>query len=169
MLRVELGQGKSRDRMELWFSRAMGIDTNSDAACYEKFLYVQPMWYGNPEEMLVFGRECAASTKWGGQVPLMLVTAHEWLSGWNKDAAAKQQYWKNPAVWQDVKMAYEKFFKLNPSETGWRHNYARHAYWAEQWDDLNKQLPLLGKVNYEYFGGKLEFDKMAAEAARHRR
>ena len=49
---------------------------------------------------------------------------------------------------------------LNPEEIGWRHNYALYAYRAEQWDDLNRQLPLLGEINYEFFGGKAQYENM---------
>ena len=61
----------------------------------------------------------------------------------------------------------EKFFTLNPEEKGWRHNYALYAYRAEQWDDLNRQLPLLGEINYEFFGGKDQYDKMVRLAKEH--
>jgi hypothetical protein len=76
----------------------------------------------------------------------------------------QKKYWKDPEVWADIKSSFEKFFQLYPNETGWRHNYARYAYRCEQWDDLNKLIPLLGNVNYEYFGGKQEFEKMVALA-----
>jgi hypothetical protein len=33
MMTVELGQGKGRQRMEVWFDRAMKLNTNSYAAC----------------------------------------------------------------------------------------------------------------------------------------
>jgi hypothetical protein len=64
-------------------------------------------------------------------------------------------------VWRDIKSAFEKFFLLNPDAVSWRHNYARFAYWCENWDALNRQLRLLGSTNYSYFGGKEEFEKMA--------
>ena len=50
---------------------------------------------------------------------------------------------------------------------GWRKNYALYAYRAEQWDELNRQLPLLGEINYEFFGGKDQYDKMVRRAHEH--
>ena len=168
MIEVVVGQQKSRQTMDLWFSRAMKLDTNNYEACQFKHRYLMPIWYGSQEEMLAFGRECAKSTEWGGRVPLVLVDAHDWIAK-RPPLRNTRNYWKSPEVWADVKMAYEKFFKLNPDQTGWRHNYARHAWWSEQWDDLNKQLPLLGTINYEFFGGKAEFNKMVAQAKEHSR
>lgn len=163
MVEVIVGQGKSRPTMELWFGRAMKLNTNNHEACYNKQRYLMPVWHGSEEEMLAFGRECVKSTEWGGHVPLNLVNAHDWIAKRPEHKSSKQ-YWKNAEVWADMKMAYEKFFKLNPDHIGWRHNYARHAWWAEQWDDLNKQIALFGPINYDFFGGKAEFNKMVAQA-----
>jgi hypothetical protein len=50
---------------------------------------------------------------------------------------------------------------------GYRHNYALHAFQAEQWKTFNRQLPLFsGGTNYAYFGGKQRFDEMVAQAAK---
>ena len=31
---------------------------------------------------------------------------------------------------------------------GWRHNYARHAYWTEQWATLQQQLKLFEVIDF---------------------
>jgi hypothetical protein len=137
-------------------------------ACSKKLRYLEPKWYGSPDEMLRFGHECVDSETWIGNVPLVLRDAHESLANYvEKDKRAA--YWKQPEVWPDLKASFEKFFQLNPDATRWRHNYARYAYWCEQWDDLNEQLKLLGEINYEFFGGIDEFEKMAALAKTHER
>jgi hypothetical protein len=41
------------------------------------------------------------------------------------------------------------------------------AYHCRQWDTLNKQLSLFVSTNYEYFGGKSEFEKMVRAAKEH--
>ncbi len=166
MITVELGQGKGRPRMEMWFKRATDLNPNNYDAFEAKLYYLQPKWHGSPEDMLEFGRECVKSKKWGGHVPLVLRDAHESLAKYlEKDERA--DYWKRPEVWKDIKAAFEKFFTLNPEENGWRHNYALYAYRAEQWDDLNRQLPLLGEINYEFFGGREQFDNMVRLAKEH--
>lgn len=168
MITVVLGQGGDRDRMELWFNRAMEANTNDYAACSQKLYFLEPKWYGSDEEQLAFGRECVQSTNWGGRVPLTLVDAHDSIDG-RYDGDARTNYWKRPEVWSDVQTAFNRFFELNPSATNWYHNYVLYAYRAEQWDKLNELLPKLGPVNYSYFGGKEEFDKMVQLAKEHGR
>jgi hypothetical protein len=166
MITVVLGQGGGRNRMELWFNRAMKANTNDYFACKQKLYYLEPKWYGSDDEQLTFGRECLHSTNWGGRVPLALVDAHDYINRRN-EGEDKTNYWKRPEVWSDVQAAYDRFFELNPDATGWYHNYALYAYRAEQWDKLNELLPKLGPVNYSYFGGKEQFDKMAQLAREH--
>lgn len=166
MLTVELGQGKGRPRMEQWFQRAMALNTNYYDACWAKLYYLQPKWYGSRDQMLEFAAECLNSTKWGGHVPLIVIDAHDEIAK-TLGPDARQAYWKRPEVWTDLHMAFEKFFRLNPDATGWHHNFALYAYRAEQWDELNKQIGLLGPVNYDYFGGKENFDEMVRLAKEH--
>ena len=116
--------------------------------------------------MLEFAGECANSSKWGGHVPLILLDAHELISQ-SLGREARKDYFRRPEVWADLKQAFDKFFRLNPEETGWHHNYASYAYRAQQWLDLNRELALLGTVNYDYFGGKAEFDKIVQAAKEH--
>lgn len=168
MITLELGQGKGRPRMELWFKRATDLDPNYYDAFEAKRYYLEPKWYGSPEDMLEFGRECVNSKKWGGHTALILRDAHESLARY-LDEADRPAYWKQPSVWKDIHAAFEKFFELNPDEIGWHHNYALYAYRAEQWDELNRQLPLLGEVNYEFFGGRQKYDKMVQEAKAHQK
>ena len=80
---------------------------------------------------------------------------------------ARRDYFRRPEVWTDLKQSFDKFFRLNPEETGWHHNYALYAYRAQQWVELNRELALLGSVNYDYFGGKAEFEKIVQAANEH--
>jgi hypothetical protein len=165
-LRVELGQGRGREQMELWFRRAMNINSNSFNACYEKMLYLSPLWYGSAREIIDFGRECVGSTNWGGSVPWILIYAHEDLARLLPDEAARRKYWVNPEVWEDVKLACEKNLMTNPRGT----NSARQAYIfqarrCEQWPVVQRHLALLTSTNVDYFGGQAEFDRMVRTVA----
>jgi hypothetical protein len=166
MLTVELGQGKGRPRMEQWFQRAMALNTNNYDACWAKLYYLEPKWYGSRDQMLEFAAECLNSDKWGGHVPLIVVDVHEKIAK-TLGADAQEDYWKRPEVWTDLHQAFEKFFRLNPDATGWHHNYALYAYRAQQWDELNKQIGLLGPINYNYFGGREKFDEIVRQAKEH--
>lgn len=167
MIWVELGQGQGRDRMELWFNRAMALDTNYYDACSTKLYYLEPKWYGSMDDMLEFGHECVTNKLWGGHIPLILMDAHISIYNQYIDDSEKKDYWKQPEVWTDIKSAFDRFFELNPDDISWYHNYAWYAYHAEDWDTLNEIIPKLGSVNYTYFGGKDEFDKMVELAKEH--
>jgi hypothetical protein len=167
MMWVELGQGQGGDRMELWFNRAMELDPNDYDACNTKCLYLEPKWYGSIDQMLAFGRECVQTKRWGGQVPLVLVNAHWDIPLYYLEGSEKTNYWTQPEVWPDIKAAYDRFFELNPNAIGYYHNYALYAYRCQQWDALNELIPKLGPVNYAFFGGKDEFDKMVHLAKEH--
>jgi hypothetical protein len=160
MIGVAEGRQKSRAEMELWFQRAMAINPDCYEACEDKLHYLYPQWYGSRDDMIAFGRECADSTNWGGNVPLILSDAHReyWL--YLDDPELKTNYWKRPDVWPDIEKAFDRFFELNPNETAYYHNYAWYAYQCQQWEKFNELVPKLDQVNYDYFGGKDEFDKM---------
>jgi hypothetical protein len=166
MITLELGQGRGRDRMELWFNRAMDLNPNDLDACCAKLYYLEPKWYGSLNDMFQFGSQCVRSEKWGGEVPLVMVSAHEMAAKYLNESQ-QASYWKQPGVWKSIKQAYEKFARLNPHNSHWHNWYALYAYRAEQWAELNRQLATLDKVDYKVFGGKQAFDKIAAIARKH--
>lgn len=160
MLSVELGQGQGRERMELWFQRAMALNTNGAAICKRKLNYLAPKWYGSPADMLAFARECAASDTWGGEVLLMPLHAHKTLAGYAK-RDGDTNYWKSPKIWREIKGALDRYYERYPTDASWRHNYAWHAYQAEDWNEFNKQLTLFTTgTNHQYFGGQQTFERM---------
>jgi hypothetical protein len=166
MLAVELGQGTGRDQMELWFQRAMSLDTNNYCACQRKLLYLEPKWYGSKGQMTLFGAECLESTNWGGKVPLIVVDAHRAMINY-LPANARSTYWQQPTVWMDVKRAFEKYLEGNPKDTKERQRYAAFAYAALQWETLNEQMPLLGTIDFKIFGGAAAYQKMVITAKQH--
>jgi len=167
MMALEMAQGGDNGQMELWFQRAMDLNTNNYDACSDKLNYLEPKWGGSTDEMLQFGRECVENPKWGGHVPLILMDVHNLIHSYFTDDSQKDGYWKQPQVWADIKSAFDRFFELNPDEVSWYHNYAWYAYQAEDWDTLNEIIPKLGPVNYKFFGGEDEFNKMVQLAKDH--
>jgi hypothetical protein len=163
MITVVSAQNKGLPEMRRWWEKAMEANPNNYDACDTMLNFLLPRWYGSREDMLAFGRECVASDKFGGTVPLILADAH--YSYMNHDVR-DDRYWLLPDVWPDIKLSFEKFFKLNPKAISWRHNYARYAYWCQQWDVLQEQIELMGNdINYSYFGGREKYDEMVRLAA----
>ena len=167
MMRVELGQGKGRERLETWFQRGMRLEPSNTDLCYEKLEYLRPRWYGSVKEMIDFGRECTANTNWSGGVRLMLADAHYEASREIQDKEERAAYWKQPNVWKDVAFAYEQFFKLYPQEVGYRYNYAMYASRCGQWQEFLTQVKLFPSTNYAYFGGMDRFNEMVRYAQEH--
>jgi hypothetical protein len=167
MISIIEGEQRPRSEMEKWFQRAMKLDPNNYQACRSKLHFLLPEWYGSRDDMLAFGRECVASTNWGGHVPLILVDAHSEFSR-SLGAEERREYWMRPDVWPDIKAAYEKYAQLNPDLTRFRYPYAAYAFRCRQWQDFKAQIESIRKndmpPDYSYFGGKEDFDKMAALA-----
>jgi hypothetical protein len=166
MMTLELGQGEGRDRMELWFDRAMKIDPNDYDACSQKFYYLEPKWYGSLQDMLDFGHECVLNTNWGGHVPLILVDVHSTIWGSYTDKSGQTNYLKQAVFLHDIQAAYDRFFELNPNETTYYKNYAWYAYHAEQWEKFVELAPKITPEHYGFFGGKTYFDQMVQYANR---
>src|SRR5258706_12074144 len=166
MIKVVQGQGRERDEMELWFKRGMALDTNNYQACYAKLSYLQPKWFGSPDDLLAFGHECVASTNWGGWVPLILADAHEMLARY-LPKESRSDYWKNPEVWKDIKASFEKYHAIYPQATDGHDRYARFAAWCEQWEEFARQVKQVPSINRDYFAEQGNFDDyvQAAEKA----
>lgn len=163
MITVCMGLSLPRETMEVWFDRAMAIDPNCYAAVSGKEYYLEPKWLGSRDELIAFGRECVASEKWGGNVPLILQVIHHSLQKYEN--APEDKYFSRAEVWRDVSRSYERFFELNPTDVGWRHNYALDAYRAQHYDVFLQQLPKFTTgTNYQFFGGKRKYDEMVRTA-----
>lgn len=163
MITACLGLSHPREEMEVWFKRAMEIDPRSYEAAFVKSTFLEPKWHGSEEALLEFGRECVSSAQWKGSVPLVLPKAHERLALYlEKDK--RDSYWLKPGVWEDTRRGYERFFELNPTDTSYRHDYARAAYNCGQYQTFLAQLPRFEGTNYSFFGGKEKFDEMVRTA-----
>jgi len=141
MMQVELGQGKGRDRLETWFRRAMDADPDSYCACAQKLLYLEPKWYGEPEDVIQFGYKCLATNNWASRIPFILLDGHTRLAKQMDDPKA---YWKIPDVWSDIQKLYEACLKANPNSKGDLSCYAMYAYRAEQWKLANELFTKVG-------------------------
>ena len=165
--RMELGQGKGRERLELWFQRGMKLDPANYGLCADKMEYIRPRWYGSINDMIAFGRECTLNTNWSGSVRLMLADAHYEASREIQDSAKRAAYWQKANVWSDIQFSYQQFFKLFPNEVGYRHNYALYAVRCGQWQEVLNQIKLFPTTNVAYFGGQDQFNKMVKVAEDH--
>jgi len=149
MITVELGQARGRERMELWFNRAMELNPASEEACYAKLHYLRPRWHGSHEEMLRFGVECTENSAWSGRVPLVLAFAMEQYLG-DYPEADQPRLWTDPKVWALVKKSYDAYLKKYPDDDQVRHAYLEKAYRSAAWDDFGRQYKKIDSIKQIY-------------------
>jgi hypothetical protein len=168
MMRVELGQGKGRERLETWFKRGMKLSPASYNIWHAKLEYLRPRWYGSIPKMIEFGWQCMTNADWSGDLRLGLANAHYEVSRESPDGEPPRAYLARTNVWSDVRSNFEYFFKLYPNEVGYRHNYARFAAYAGDWEEFMRQAKMFPSTNFSYFGGVDAFNEYL-DAAKHSR
>lgn len=139
MMTVELGQGQGRDRMEMWFQRAIKIDPEDMQPYNSKEYYLQPRWYGSVEDIMTFGRECVKTGFWSDKIPMILP------GGIRRAAELDESIYQDPAVWAWVDIVYREYLARYPDALHYRTRYAVDAYHAGYFDIAREQLKILGK------------------------
>jgi len=168
MIAVVLGTDGNRDKMELWFKRAMAANPWSVDTCEAKANFLEPKWHGSPEELLAFGRECFKTGDWDGDVPLTLPGVHMRLAQYtSKGYRFDPAYLKQPEVWKDIQETFEAGLKLRPKDAMLRSRYANCACLAEKWELADQLFKQLGDDAFKaIFGGVAKFKQMKAQAAK---
>jgi hypothetical protein len=156
MLGVELGQGQGRDRMELWFKRAMDANPDDYDACVAKLYYLEPKWYGSADEMLKFGRECVTAGNWDSGIPYILVKAHldlSWYTPVSGNQSAAEVYFKNNmAAWGEIRAVNEELLKRGLMSNFKKLQYARIAAWTNHWEEANRMLDeVAGSTDFRFW------------------
>lgn len=143
ILQIEKGIGGDRETMELWFDRAMKANGDNYGACITKLDWLDPKWHGNAEEMLAFGRACAATKNWWANLTILNGEAHRryW---WYLDDAEGLKYMQKEEVWAEIKPVYEEFLKHYPSNDVVRSKYAATCVLGSHYVDADKQFEILG-------------------------
>ena len=54
----------------------MKADGDNRQACSSKLDWLDPKWYGTPDEMLAFGKACRATKNWRAGITLLACDAH---------------------------------------------------------------------------------------------
>ena len=165
MIKVCMGQGSDLEQTTTWFTRAMAADPDNYDACDKMLFYLYPRWYGTPQQMIAFGRECLKTYNWRAQLPFILLKVHQELAAESGDEKA---YYLQPAVWDDLRDIYQSLLWVDPENTANRNTLAFLACKCGQWQEANHQLQMLGdKVDAAAFGGKAMLDYFRRKAARH--
>ena len=144
MLIVELGSDDGdRDRMELWFRRALEADPDNKDACMNKLNWLEPKWHGSAEDMLAFGRACRDTKNWRSGIPLLLPDAHYRVVR-TLDAEAQTKYFFAPPFWDEVSAVYTEYLKYRPHDTDARTMFAALSYLSDHRIVAHEQFEILG-------------------------
>jgi tetratricopeptide (TPR) repeat protein len=159
MLRILFLRGAEREEIDKWFKRAMAINPDNYQVCT---MMVEDL---PTERKLEFARKCLESHNWRGRLPFMLVRAHELLANAADD---KNEYWKRPEVWKDLKQVYEVQFELFPQAVFDRSYYAMLANRSQQWAEADRQFKILGgRPAVRVFGSMASYDYQRKKAAKN--
>ena len=115
MMTVELGQGIGRERMELWFQRAMKADPDNAAACTTKMNYLEPKWYGSNQLMYSFGNACFSTNNWDADLPFLLLNACDRIAA-HLDEQTKSSFYKTPQIARRIKATITAHLKHYPED-----------------------------------------------------
>lgn len=139
MLTVELGQGQGRDRMELWFGRAIKANPDDFQAYSAKAYYLTPEWYGSDDDVWTFGVECAKTQNWPAKIPMVLVdsmVSHLWKK--------HPEYLTDAGKWAVLDAAFRGYLDHYPASNYYRSIYARWATEGAHWNVAQEQFKILG-------------------------
>jgi hypothetical protein len=135
--------GGDRAAMELWFNRAMTADGDLFEACLEKLDWLDPHWHGTSQEMIAFGRACAATKNWRTGITLLIGDAHIRVYSM-LPMGEKTKYMSKPEVWSDVKPVFDEYLKHFPNDAAARSRYAELAYQTGHFPEAHAQFEKLG-------------------------
>jgi tetratricopeptide (TPR) repeat protein len=145
---VAIGLRQDREQMEKWFQMAIHADPAYFPAYYRKLRYLMPEWYGDRagKEMFGFARECAANPPKGSRVALILLNAHAGRAYRFGDSPDKNwtEYYQDPEVWKEIKQLYEQFLQEHPDSVIDRNNYAKLAFYAQDYEEAVRQFKIIG-------------------------
>ncbi len=138
MMTVELGQGQGRDRMELWFQRAIKANPNDFGAYKSKEWYLLPRWYGSVDDIMAFGQECVQTGNWAAKLPMILPI------GISESSDGDQSLYARPEIWTAVEKTYRDYLAHYPNSIFYRTNFAKHAADGGHLDVAREQIKILG-------------------------
>jgi uncharacterized protein YbaR (Trm112 family) len=130
MMLANLKAQTSGDNAEakLWFDRAMKADPDNREACDNLLGYLDPKAHGSPEAIMSFGRSCRDSKNWRAGITVLIGDAH--VRATDKfPEETKRRYLKN-ALAQDIKPAYDEYFKHRPGDVFEHLRFAVFCHYA---------------------------------------
>ncbi len=140
MITVCLGKSLGRDTMESWFQRAIKADPNNIYAYSCKAYFLQPRWYGTPDDEVKSVQECVATQNWTFKIPMVLASGLDSVAD-NGD----RDIFAHDEVWKLAESTYRKYLEIYPRSTKYRSYFLRAAFLGNHQDVVREQYKILGK------------------------
>lgn len=156
---VETEDSHGRDEMGKWFTAATRLDPDDPRPYAAKLNWLEPKWHGTTEDVLGFGRECAASERWSALIPLFLVQAHWAIS--RADGRAHPEYYQDPKVWEEIKPVYDRYLQEPDASNFHKTRYAVIAAYSGHWKEANT---LFKSMRSDQRGMEVLYDNAALDA-----
>lgn len=161
MISVAQGLNLRRAQMKEWFTRAVEADPTNYSPYKQKLYFLSPFHNGSYQQLMAFARECAAAPPKGSRVGLILADAHWEMASHLKDFGEhREQYYKDPYVWNELKAVYQAYLAEHPNSPWDRNYFAYYAVLAGDSAEAARQFEMIGQ-DYENrcWGSKEFFDK----------
>ena len=146
-----IGGSGDRAEMEEWFRRAMTADGNNWQACRFKIGWLDPKWYGTPEELIAFGRQCGATGNWQAGLTTLEPECDLFATvDWETHTPPGGDFWKDPAVWNRCRPIFDEYLTHYPQDMMQRGRYAIVAELTSHHADATRQFDLIGDEIYSW-------------------
>ena len=133
----ESGPGGS---LRLWFDRTVKARFDFPAAYTAYTWAIRPRWGGSHEEMLAFGRACAATKRYDTNVPHHFIRV---LDDIGKELAMRREVYETSRIGDEV-VAVDKGYAADPSQAGVKNlrlsNLVLDAWLCRKWADARAAL-----------------------------
>jgi hypothetical protein len=140
MIKVVMGENEEKEKMRIWFDRAVAADFDYLAAYHQFEWGLRPRWLGSYEEMNAFGEECAATGRYDTQVPYQRVAVALQIS---EDARDRGQQFTNQRIAGEVLDVLDRYFAEPdpPISIDFSHTAAAIVAWKSgRTDEMKRQM-----------------------------
>ena len=135
--------GGDRNKMELWFDRAMKADGNLHAPASPSSTGSTRSGTARPRRWSRSARACRATNNWRAGITLLVGDAH--LRFANRFTPAElTMYLGSPEVWSDIQSVYDEYLKHYPNDDVARSKYAAHRRRSGHFPEAHAQFQVLG-------------------------
>jgi hypothetical protein len=143
-LTVALGQGWSKDEMDVAFKKGVALAPNYLRLYEAKAYFLLPRWYGEPGEWEAFVKQAADAR--GGEEGDILYMAIARSQAWTE----KAEFFKKTSIsYERMKRGFESSLRRYPDYV-WDMNY--YCYFACIADDQNQAKQLFEKIKGRWEG-----------------